>query len=518
MVRRNSCLSLLLTALALAVITLVSQIESAQAQVPCPPGFHFEPMSGVGCVQDKCPTSGNMHYGSTQRCICNDGYYGCGKPIDPGFDTTLCGPHCPIGELVACVTSPNQCPAGTTPDSDPTGGVSLSPAQPAQPVPETEAQKPEPDSSDENTGEDAVEITADELIKNLEEFLAGSDNPDLNSRDAAVAAAATAALLASWIAAQLAAGIKLDKIMEAVNLQQDRSIEAAQKTAEQGQKDAAVVDKDAVEGKDMGTSKVTDTPELDLRETRLRELVSQFLEKEKMHRVELEKAKKDLKATAEQVKLLDAQFNAVNWTRFTDASVEIADTLRVVGVDLSTLWQSDTLEKILKEFVHADKYKDFVYKKFQSDVRIAYGWDFLKNLLKTAAAKAIAEDYNLKLKDVIELGRKPFGVKKMPGGASKEVIIQGLKLVPGVGKVVGKGYDYVEQVYGGMSEYHEHTKTLRSLLQQYKQQLEKQLKLEDQVHTHQVEGDFAHRRRVTVLQSLGEHLQKKGNTPGIRTR
>ena len=521
MVQRNCYLYLLLTALALAGISLFSHTISVQAQVPCPPGFHFEPMSGVGCVQDKCPTSGNMHYSSTQRCICNDGYYGCTKPIDPGFDMTLCGPHCPQNELVACVASPKECPAGATPDSDPTGGVSAGPAQPAQPIPESGEQKPEPENSEQKSNDDAAQITTADLVKNLEEFLAGSDAPDLKSRNAAVAAAATAALLAAWIVAQLAAGIKLDKIMEAVNVQQDKSIEEARKAAEQGRTDTPAADEVAGESKDAATRQKTAPEELGLRETRLRELVSQFLEAEKMHWQELEKAKKELKTATEQVQLLDAQFNVVNKTRCTDAIVEIIDTVLMASKDVLTLGEYETLQKLREKFpdlIKSDKYKDFVYKKFQENVSDAYRKDFIKNMIKTMLAKDHANVTGISPKDMVELIRKPFGVKSLPGGALKEIIIQSLKLVPVVGKVSGKGYDYFEQIYGGVSEYQEHTKTLSTLLQQYGQQFEKQLDLQDQIHTHKVEADFAHRRRITVLQLLGEHLQKKGNTPVILTR
>lgn len=345
-----------------------------------------------------------------------------------------------------------------------------------------------------------MEITADELIKNLEEFLAGSDNPDLNSRDAAVAAAATAALLASWIAAQLAAGIKLDKIMEAVNLQQDRSIEAAQKTVEQGQKDAAVVDKDAVEGKDTGTREAAETPELDLRETRLRELVSQFLEKEKMHRVELEKDKKELKTVTEQVRLLQAQFEVLINIMTSNACIDVIDlTVFKPALDLNP-WVNIGEKSLLKK------------------MGISYVYLAVKNAIKVILTKHYVNESGISEKDVKEVLLKPLGLKIPPGGVSKTILTSGLKRLFKGNPVIGKLYDYGEKTYSAVSDYQEKRKTLESLSKKIGQSLEKQLKLEDQVHTHQVEGDFAHRRRVTVLQSLGEHLQKKGNTPGLRTR
>jgi hypothetical protein len=104
-------------------------VSRAQAQAPrCPPGFTFDRMSGVGCVQVGCNDIANARYSYTGTCICNDGFKGCYELVDySDFTKEQCGPFCPFSALTACVASgascPGQAPAGQ-PQAPPAGSGS----------------------------------------------------------------------------------------------------------------------------------------------------------------------------------------------------------------------------------------------------------------------------------------------------------------------------------------------------------------------------------------------------------
>ena len=138
---------------------------AAQDGPVCPPGFHFERMSGVGCVQDNCASIPGARYSYTGTCICGDEFKGCYAPVDaPDFDFSLCGPFCPVSQLLSCISPEDACP-------------DLSPAVESPPVPAE--------------GIDLTGIpTLDDLLRDLEEFLIGEGLPISAGRSAAAAAAA----------------------------------------------------------------------------------------------------------------------------------------------------------------------------------------------------------------------------------------------------------------------------------------------------------------------------------------
>lgn len=104
------------------------------AQGPqCPPGFVFDRLSGVGCVQEDCGQVSGSHFSYTGSCICNDGLKGCYQPVDySGFDPAQCGPFCPVSALTACIDLQADCPAEEPAAAPPTApGSQDSPADSA---------------------------------------------------------------------------------------------------------------------------------------------------------------------------------------------------------------------------------------------------------------------------------------------------------------------------------------------------------------------------------------------------
>jgi hypothetical protein len=104
----------------ICLFVLLTLLLSSASAVDCPPGFRWDRMSGVGCVQANCPdvNSPNSHWGYTGNCICGtDDCVGnpicveCYGPVDyGGFDKTKCGPFCPNVKLVTCVKAGTPCP------------------------------------------------------------------------------------------------------------------------------------------------------------------------------------------------------------------------------------------------------------------------------------------------------------------------------------------------------------------------------------------------------------------------
>ena len=182
---------LLILLIGLCAVGGISAPTTTQAQeVQCPPGFHFDRLSGVGCVQDNCTSISGAHYSYTGTCICNDEYKGCYGPVDAaGFDTTLCGPFCPTSQLLSCVSHDAPCPSDAPPVVNPPSGEG-------------------PDLS-------ALPAGVEALLKDLEEFLVGEGLPISAERSAAAAAAASA-LLSAWVLTNLLAGGRLGDLLQAV--------------------------------------------------------------------------------------------------------------------------------------------------------------------------------------------------------------------------------------------------------------------------------------------------------------
>ncbi len=91
----------------------------AQDQGPvCPPGFEWQRMSGVGCVQSDCyDAGGRLSY--TSACICEEGMKDCSEPVDyADFDQALCGINCPGWRLTACVPQDALCPGEEAPQRE----------------------------------------------------------------------------------------------------------------------------------------------------------------------------------------------------------------------------------------------------------------------------------------------------------------------------------------------------------------------------------------------------------------
>ncbi len=165
-------------------------VLSANAQSPeCPPGFHWDRLSGVGCVQSNCLDITNGKYTYTGSCSCVEGYKGCYEPVDSGGID--CIPFCPTSELVACVAPDAVCPG-----MDPLpGGDSLG------------------DLPDESLAEpDSRAASNADLVKFLETFLAGENAQSTSPGWGAIASMVTALLLGIWIMINFLPSLTLDDI------------------------------------------------------------------------------------------------------------------------------------------------------------------------------------------------------------------------------------------------------------------------------------------------------------------
>lgn len=87
--------------------------EVKKTSEQCPPGYHFERMSGVGCVQTNCKEGKipSAHLSYTGQCICGSAGSIAENPSDPNKACRLpasCAP-CP-GCVYACVKTNEECP------------------------------------------------------------------------------------------------------------------------------------------------------------------------------------------------------------------------------------------------------------------------------------------------------------------------------------------------------------------------------------------------------------------------
>ncbi len=75
----------------------------------CPPGYEWQPNSGVGCVQSNCYSVANAHLSYTGRCVCGSSGSFAENPDDPNKECYSDKPSCQ-GCVVACVHLDEDCP------------------------------------------------------------------------------------------------------------------------------------------------------------------------------------------------------------------------------------------------------------------------------------------------------------------------------------------------------------------------------------------------------------------------
>lgn len=191
--QRDQIHFLIVTLLVFSLAVLMTTI--AHAQTTCPPGYEWQRMSGVGCVQINCGEIANAKYSYTKDCICQDGYKGCYQPIDySGFDQSLCGPNCPYSTLISCIPPDATCP-NEEPALPPT-------SEPALTVPPSEQNPfidtPPSSSTEEEDFEDFISI--------LEEFVTGGHTHTASSGQEAAGGMTATALLTAWVLINLLSG------------------------------------------------------------------------------------------------------------------------------------------------------------------------------------------------------------------------------------------------------------------------------------------------------------------------
>ena len=86
----------------------------------CPPGYEWQRMSGVGCVQINCNDIANAHYSYTGACICGSSGSIAENPKDPNKECYYPRDHksCP-GCIYACVHLDEDCPEITQAEPKP---------------------------------------------------------------------------------------------------------------------------------------------------------------------------------------------------------------------------------------------------------------------------------------------------------------------------------------------------------------------------------------------------------------
>lgn len=161
----------------LAAVLALGWVQDTQAQDEgpvCPPGFVWERMSGVGCVQEDCAEAGGR-YTYESNCICSEGMKSCYEPVlYDNFDQESCGIFCPGSRLVACVDQGGLCPGEQAPEI-------LEPTEPE--IFEPPLVEPEPGGGQ---------------FEGVEEFIVGRQTYPPSPVRAAAAAAASTVMLGAW--------------------------------------------------------------------------------------------------------------------------------------------------------------------------------------------------------------------------------------------------------------------------------------------------------------------------------
>lgn len=194
------------------IALIAAQPAMAQDGGPeCPSGFVWQRMSGVGCVQENCFGVANAKLSYTSACICLDGYKGCYEPVDSSG--VECGPFCPVSQLVGCVGPDALCPGEQPAGEQPVGD---------QPVGEEPENATGPDTAATTDGDAPASddrtptVSVDNLVKDLEEFLAGKGVSGPTPGKAAAAGAALSTLIGTWVLVNAASGANIADLLRAV--------------------------------------------------------------------------------------------------------------------------------------------------------------------------------------------------------------------------------------------------------------------------------------------------------------
>ena len=177
-------------------VTLTCATPSNAQSPECPPGFHWDRLSGVGCVQTTCLDLSSAKYTYTSSCSCVEGYKGCYEPVDSSG--IACIPFCPTSKLIACIAPDAACPGVDQPPGgeNPEILVEESPIEPGEP--------------------DLPAISDADLVRFLETFLAGENAQVSSPGWMAIASLAAAVLLGIWILINLLPNLTLNDIRSTI--------------------------------------------------------------------------------------------------------------------------------------------------------------------------------------------------------------------------------------------------------------------------------------------------------------
>jgi len=392
---RWSIIALTLLIILLALLPQSQQIANAQDDGPeCPPGFVWDRLSGVGCVQESCLAIPNAKYSYTSSCICVEGFKGCTVPVDHAG--LACDPFCPAAELVACVPLEQSCPSTQS-----SGGDEGDPAAGDQ----TDPLEDFFSAADDDRSQE--EIIGD-LLLDLENFLAGESSRDPTLGQAAAGAVTVTTLLSAWVISQLLAGTDTRNIIEAISRWRQMGkpagdpqakVPAAGKTpkSEPDQAKPKTPKAAAAESKEPDAARTESSPTVDvppdlptLRRMRLQE------QREAQERI---KFLKNLQV------LLDQEYRRIF------ADWEVARRCAAVDgvIDIADIWLG------------------LRGKLGTSTVRGAYGKDLLKQAIKGAFRKVVRYrvdgTFEISPKALAEGAHSGLGVNPYhPGGALKQLL------------------------------------------------------------------------------------------------
>jgi len=198
--------------LGVLIALIIAQPATAQDGGPeCPSGFVWQRNSGVGCVQENCFSVANAKLSYTGACICLDGYKPCYEPVDSSGGE--CGPFCPVSALVGCVNPEALCP-GERPAGDQPAGEKPTGEQPANAAGPDTAATTDSDAPSSNDG--TATVSVDNLVRDLEEFLAGKGVSGPTPGKAAAGGAALSTLIGTWVLVNAASGANIADLLRAV--------------------------------------------------------------------------------------------------------------------------------------------------------------------------------------------------------------------------------------------------------------------------------------------------------------
>lgn len=187
---------------ALATSFGLSLSSTGQSQSRCPPGFDFQPNSGVGCVQANCFDIGYLDY--TGHCTCPEGKTGCFEEVNyEAFDINVCFPFCPYSTLISCIDAGGKCPQQKAANPPPAGAADG-------------GADPDEAGKTKSGEKSSKRLSREELAASLEEFLAKNGITSPTPKQIAAGGVSLAGLLLTWLLLNRFSGVDAETSLEVI--------------------------------------------------------------------------------------------------------------------------------------------------------------------------------------------------------------------------------------------------------------------------------------------------------------